>query len=171
MSALRLTLVAVLLAACASRPPLHPRLGQVVPDVGLVVGAGQANGHDWTIGVTVEGNLICHTLYVDIVPSKICSGLEVIGTNDLGVSGNRGQLNLIAGFADATIAWVEVSGENASFKAPVVPLQQLGQSASAFGVFISPTDRFSEVRFIDGAGKVVQRLPLPRITVNPGATP
>lgn len=164
-------MAALLLIGCATQQ-VDPRLGQELPNIGLVVGVGRANGQEWMVGTTVERNVICNTLYVDdAAQSTTCSGLEVTGTNDLGVSGKRGQPNLIAGFADGTIAWVEVSGDNTSFKAPVVPLHQLGQAGSAFGVFVPPGIRFSEIRFIDGAGNVVERQALPRITVDPGASP
>jgi hypothetical protein len=153
---------------CATQQHIDSRLGQILPDIGLVVGAGQVGGHDWMVGTRVEANVICNTLYLDdAAQAGACAGMAVIGTNDLSVSGKGGQPNVIAGFADATVTSVEVGSGNTSFAVPVVPLHLLGLAGSAFGVYVPPGVKLGELRFIDGQGNIVERQPLPQINVQP----
>jgi hypothetical protein len=145
-----------------------PRLGQLLPDVGLVVGIGQADGREWMVGAYLDQNSICSTLFVaGARQATSCSGRETAGRNDVVVSIASGRPNLINGLTSNSIVTVEMTGRDGSMVAPAVPLAALGLPGGAFGLFLPQDLKLSGVSFIDGAGNVDERRTLPAITVSP----
>jgi hypothetical protein len=166
--------IGVLLAVglgCATQH-VDPRLGQQLPEVGLVVGVGQVDGREWMVGASLEQNLICGTLFVaGARQTNSCSERETAGRNDVVVSIAKGQPNLINGLTSNSVVSIETTGRDGSTVAPTVSLDALGLPGRAFGLFVPNGAELRELSFVDGAGKIVERRTLPTITVEPGARP
>ncbi|MEP7360578.1 MAG: hypothetical protein ABI744_03270 [Chloroflexota bacterium] len=162
-------LALALLIGCTSRPQFDPRLGQVLPDIGLVIGVGQADGREWTVGLSVETNLICQSLWLDgtRVGGAACSGLVAAATNNAVVSLTAGQADMVAGLADPTISSVEITTDHGSFMTPVVELSPIGLPGAAFGVYVPHGTKLGELRFVDRHGELVERQALPNTQVHP----
>ena len=143
--------------ACTTQPPVDPRLGRVMPDVGLVIGAGTVAGQEWLVGVTAREGRICFTPIIGgRRDATSCTGLDGPVRNDVAMGFSGGQPIVLSGTTASGTAFVELVGIGASWRVVPVSLAPIGMPGGAYAFVVAPGVTFVGVRFIDAAGGVVE---------------